>query len=177
MVRRQFSKVSPAIWASRRFRGVSPMARNFLLYLITNGHIDSSGCYSLPVAYAAHDFGVEPDQVEVLFAELVQADLISRDVETDWVLIKRWFKHNPPTNESHAKGTRKIIAQIESDALREEAETAFNEAVEAIEAQMAANAARKAEAAGGSGGMHADNRVDRSSSAGFSNSAHGRHSG
>jgi hypothetical protein len=177
MAKRQFSKVSPAIWASRRFRSVSVPARTFLIYLMTNEHIDSSGCYRLPLAYAAHDFDVEPDQVGELLGELVKADLISRDEEADWVFIKRWFKHNPPINDSHATGTRKIISQIESDPLREETETAFNEAVEAIEAQMAAKAARKAEAAGRSGGMHAENRFDRSSSAGFSNSAYGRQSG
>jgi hypothetical protein len=147
MAKRLFSKVSPAIWASRRFRGVSPMARNFHLYLLTNEHIDSAGCYRLPDPYACFDFGIDQDQLETLYSELSQADMISRDVAAEWVLIRRWFKHNPPTNADYAKGTRKLIAAIESDRLREETETAFAEAEVALESRLAEIAASRAERA------------------------------
>jgi hypothetical protein len=170
MAKRQFSKVSPAIWASRKFRGVSSLARNFLLYLITNEHIDSSGCYRLPDAYAAHDFGVETDEIETLYAELVEADLISRDKEAEWVLIKRWFKHNPPTNESHATGTRKLISQIESDTLREETETVFEDAIATLEGQLAEKNARKAER----GGQPGNGRSGGSDEDNWRNSRYGR---
>ncbi len=147
MAKRLFSKVSPAIWASRRFRGVSPMARNFYLYLLTNEHIDSSGCYRLPDPYACFDFGITQDQLAALYAELSQADMISRDVAAEWVLVRRWFKHNPPTNADYAKGTRKLIATIESDRLREETETAFAEAEAALKTRLAEIAASREERA------------------------------
>lgn len=147
MAKRLFSKVSPAIWTSQRFRGVSPMARTFFLYLLTNEHIDSSGCYRLPDAYACCDFGIEQDQLTAVFAELTQADMISRDVDVEWLLIKRWFKHNPPTNRDYAKGTKNRIAAIESDRLREETEAEFADAEAALEARLAEIEASKTERA------------------------------
>ena len=147
MAKRLFSKISPAIWASRRVRGVSPMARNFYLYLLTNEHIDSTGCYRLPDPYACFDFGINQEQLETLYGELLQADMISRDIAAEWLLVRRWFKHNPPTNADYAKGTRKLIAAIESDKLREETEAEFTEAVVALEARLEEIAASRVERA------------------------------
>ncbi|TIW20347.1 MAG: hypothetical protein E5V65_08475 [Mesorhizobium sp.] len=36
------------------------------------------------------------------------------DVNTDEVLIGKWFLHSPPTNIKHAMGTRSAIEKIES---------------------------------------------------------------
>tara|TARA_R110002020_G_C16275673_1_gene771439 strand:- start:665 stop:1066 length:402 start_codon:yes stop_codon:yes gene_type:complete len=100
-----------------------------------------------PDPYACFDFGVEEDQLRVLYSELLRADMINRDAAAEWVLIKRWFKHNPPTNRDYAKGTRKLIAAIEGDKLREETEAAFAEAELALEARLVEIEANKAERA------------------------------
>ena len=46
---REFSKVSPAVWQSERFHSLpSDDGRYVHLYLLTNDHQNSAGCYRLP---------------------------------------------------------------------------------------------------------------------------------
>ena len=130
MAERTFSKVSPALWTSRRFRGVGAEARLYYLYLLTNAHIDSTGCYRLPDAYACADCGINADTHLAVTAELTAADMIALD--DGYVLVRRWFKHNPPTNLDYAEGVKRRIVLIESDVLREECEAAFLEAEAAL---------------------------------------------
>ena len=143
MADRTFTKVSHAVWTSRRFRGVGNQARLYYLYLLTNTHIDSTGCYRLPDAYACADCGIDADAHKAATAELIAADMIAVDAE--YVLIKRWFKHNPPMNCDHAEGTRRRIANIESDLLREECEATFTEAETALNERLERISALKAE--------------------------------
>lgn len=73
--------------------------------------------------------------------------LIDHDPDGDVILIERWFRHNPPTNDDHALGTRRRLQAIESEKLREKAVAAFDEANEVRiqrEAQKAAEKAAKA---------------------------------
>ena len=77
--------------------------------------------------------------------ELIAADMIA--VDDGYVLVRRWFKHNPPTNLDYAEGVKRRIALIESDALRFECEAAFIEAETALNDQLERIAAAKADKA------------------------------
>lgn len=145
MAERLFSKVSPAIWTSGRFRGLSANGRLYYLYLLTNAHIDSTGCYRLPDAYACADCGIDADTHKAVTAELIAADMIA--IDNGYVLVKRWFKHNPPTNLDYAEGVKRRIALIESDVLREECEAAFIEAEAALNDRLERIAQAKADKA------------------------------
>jgi hypothetical protein len=147
MTQRAFSKVAPALWHSARFRGLSDQAKVYYLYLATNGHVSSAGCYMLPDGYACADLECSPEALETSRRANIDVGLIDFDPETSEVLIERWFKHNPPANDDHATGTRRRLQAIESDRLREKAVTAFEEANAARierEAQKAAEKAAKA---------------------------------
>ena len=51
---RDFFKVSPNLWSSRKFRGLpDDQCRLLYLYLLTCKHANSCGCFELPVAYIA----------------------------------------------------------------------------------------------------------------------------
>jgi len=127
---REFSKVCPQIWESKRFRSLADdSARLAYLYLLTNGHQTSAGCYRLPPAYACADMGWEPDQYDAALRALLDAQLVQVDWDTSEVFIPRWFKHNPPTNEKHAKGTTRLVEKIQSDRLRELAGQELQEAM------------------------------------------------
>lgn len=143
MAKRLFTKVSPEVWTSRRFRGVEPSARCAFLYLLTNAHIDSTGCYRLPVAYGCADFGMDETAFLGCLEQLIQADMISHDADAEYVLIKRWFKHNPLTNLDHAEGARRLVCLIESDVLRQECEAAFDDAESALRSRLDRIAADK----------------------------------
>ena len=140
---REFSKVSPALWRSARFAGLSDKGQIAYLYFITNAHVTSAGCYVLPDGYACADLGWNVADYQQARDECKVAGLI--DCEGDTVLVERWFKHNGPMNANHAKGTIKLIAAIEPDRLREKTEAAFTLANEQRMEREAANAAAKAQ--------------------------------
>ena len=77
---RDFSKVSPQIWESERFKSLADdSARLAYLYLLSNGHQNSIGCYRLPTAYACADMGWPAPKFEAALAALVAADLVEAD--------------------------------------------------------------------------------------------------
>jgi hypothetical protein len=117
---RDFSKVSPQIWESDRFRNLAgDSARLAYLYFLSNGHQNSIGCYKLPAAYACADMSWDEPKYQATLAALIAAELIETDPQTREILIPRWFKHNPPTNAKHAMGSFRLVEKIESPALRE----------------------------------------------------------
>ncbi|TPJ34256.1 hypothetical protein [Mesorhizobium sp. B2-6-5] len=145
MSARSFTKVAPAVWRSRRFISLPDEAKVGFLYLLTNAHVTSAGVYELPPGYACADLGWTDAAYESALRELTDVELIDRD--RDVILIERWFKHNPPTNDDHATGTRRRLQTIESDRLREKAVAGFDEVNAARierEAQKAADKAAKA---------------------------------
>ena len=142
---REFSKVSPALWRSARFAGLSDKGKVAFLYFCTNAHVTSVGCYMLPDGYACSDLGWPLEIYIAARTEVADAGMI--EFEGGYVLIDRWFRHNPPMNKDHAKGTMRFISEIECDRLREKAEAAFVEADALRVEREERKAAEKAERA------------------------------
>ncbi|RUU11034.1 hypothetical protein EOD23_11600 [Mesorhizobium sp. USDA-HM6] len=149
MSARQFTKVAPAVWRSRRFIGLPDEAKVGFLYLLSNAHVTSAGVYELPRGYACADLVWSETAYESVLKELVNVGLIDRDPDGDVILIERWFKHNPPANDDHATGARRRLQAIECDRLREKALSAFDEANAARIEREAQKAAEKAARAAG----------------------------
>ena len=127
---REYSKVSPKLWRSKRFRSLaSDDARLLYLFLLTCEHQTSAGCFRLPDAYAAADLGWDADRLEGARAPLIP-DMIAHDAETEECFVRRWFRHNPPTNQKHLKGVQRIISELDSDHVREVAEEELSDHIE-----------------------------------------------
>ncbi|RWX70506.1 hypothetical protein EN780_03010 [Mesorhizobium sp. M4B.F.Ca.ET.089.01.1.1] len=149
MSARTFTKVSPMVWRSPRFIKLPDEAKVGYLYLLTNSHVTSAGVYELPPGYACADLGWAEAGYDSVLKELVSVGLIDHDPATAVILIERWFKHNPPTNDDHALGTRRRLESIPCDRLREKALATFEEENELrIQREAAARAAKAARAAG-----------------------------
>lgn len=136
---REFNKIAPVLWRSKRFNSLSSIGKIIHLYMMTCEHQNSAGCFRLPDAYAVSDLGCTLNEYIAGRDELVAAELISFDAETSEVFVHRWFKHNPATNDKHAIGTERLIGEIESDILREKAEVEFFEADQPRQQRHAAN--------------------------------------
>jgi hypothetical protein len=128
MAKRDFSKVSPAIWRSPRFRCLENDARLLQLFFICCDHQNSAGAFVIPAGYACSDLQWTHEQYVTARDQLRDADLIAFDEVTDEVYVRRWFAHNPPTNDKHAQGTLRRISEIQSDEVREIVEADFDEA-------------------------------------------------
>jgi hypothetical protein len=115
---RNFSLVSPRLWNSQRFIGLpSDNARLLYLYLLTCRHQTSIGAYHLPDAYACADLGWDLERYLSSREELVRADLIAFDPEVGVIAVRRWFKHNPISNEKHRMGALRLIRELESQSI------------------------------------------------------------
>jgi hypothetical protein len=112
MAHRDFSKISPTIWTRAEFQALSEGAKLLYLYLISNPHLDSIGCYYLPGAYAATDLGIPESDFETRLKCLTECGLVEYDRATRFLRIAGWFETNPPMNPSHAKGVLKLMERL-----------------------------------------------------------------
>ncbi len=120
MASKRFSKVSPAVWRSRRFTTLSSTEAKLLyLYFVTSEHQSSIGAYSIPTGYALADLGWPASAYEAARAELQKAELIVFDDDTETVYVLRWFKHSPPMNMKHLQGCQRLIGELDSEMIQE----------------------------------------------------------
>lgn len=115
---RDFAKISCSIWHSRKFRSLpNDDCRLVYLYLHTNPHVNSLGCYVLPFGYAIADLGwndmdTDPIRYRDCIEALCDSGLIGFDPAESVVRIVDFLKHSPFSNEKHAKGAVKILYHI-----------------------------------------------------------------
>ncbi len=141
---RDFSKISPSVWRSSRFKDLaSDDGRYLYLYYLTCEHQTSAGAYRLPDGYACDDLNWTLERYQAAREALQVADLIAFDDDTSVVMIRRWFKHNPPMSESHLLGIERVIERLESFSIMEAVTLNLNEAWDAVLAAKAALAERK----------------------------------
>ena len=140
---RDFSKISPALWHSKRFNNLpSDDGRYLYLYLLTNEHQTSAGCYRLPDGYATNDLSWELSRYVTARQELVAADLIFFDELESVVMITRWFQHNPPMSDSHFIGIERVLAKLPSQEIWTAASQAANEAWELVQEEKRVKVAK-----------------------------------
>ena len=159
---RDFSKISPAVWQSLRFNSLpSDDGRYLYLYLLTNRHQNSAGCYQLPDGYACTDLLWCSERYVAARQALLKADMIRFDAEASEVMITRWFKHNPPMNQSHYDGTERILERLESPEIAEAALEALRESWESILAERLARTQKGQKPAHGPPNGHSGQMPDR----------------
>jgi hypothetical protein len=87
---REFSKISPALWQSERFNSLpSDDGRYLYLYLLTNEHQNSAGCYRLLDLYACSDLRWSIERYSKARSELVDGGLVRFDAKGPVVMIVR----------------------------------------------------------------------------------------
>ena len=144
---RQFSKFSHSLWQSERFNSLpSDEGRYLYVYLLTSSHQTSAGAYRLPDGYACEDVRSPPEKYRATLQHLIAAGLVAFDADTSVVRITRWFKHNPPMNDSHLKSIEGELSRLPSETLAEDAMGELVEAQEQLLAEKQAKAARKQKA-------------------------------
>jgi hypothetical protein len=119
---RKFNLISPKLWTSHTFRTLSSDdARLLHLYLLTNAHTNSAGCYALRDAYGAADLDWPLEKYRTIRDQVSDAQLILCDNNTEEIFIDGWFQHNAPANPKHLQAVVGYIENIRSDLVRETA--------------------------------------------------------
>jgi len=109
---RDYGKISTSIWRSKKFKGVSDNDRLFYLYLHTCPHVNSVGCYVLPIGYIQADLGWSEKAINKCIDSLSKAYLIAYNKTEELIRIIGFVDHDPFTNEKHAKGAIKIALSL-----------------------------------------------------------------
>lgn len=125
MSTRRFTTISPAVFQSERFLSVSSACQVLHLYCLAGPHQTMIGCFRAPTLYIAADLRWKPEDVATALDELKAAGLIDFDPGTQEIMVERWFAHTQLATEKHMQGARRMIAEINSDDIRERMEHAF----------------------------------------------------
>jgi hypothetical protein len=123
---REFSKVSPTIWKSQKFKRLPDLeSRHVYLYLLSCPHGNSSGCFDLHPMYAAADLDMLPEVYAKAIGSICEVGLIEFDKAFNTVRIVNWEAFNEPTNPKHAHGLLVQLRVASSEVLRGKAFHAF----------------------------------------------------
>ena len=101
-----FRKVHIKTYRDGWFYDLSPKAKLFWLYLLTNESTTACGIYELPKTKMAAELKLELPDVEELINEFTQKKKIKYCEDTTEVFILNWLKWNPP-----AQPTTKLCIQ------------------------------------------------------------------
>jgi hypothetical protein len=116
---REFSKVYCSLWQSQKFDSLkSNDAKLFYLYLLTNEHSNSSGCYNLKRGYAMADLGITSEDFDRTIIDLSIALLIEVEKGFNTILLTNWVTFNEPTNAKHALGVFNHLEKCSSHSLK-----------------------------------------------------------
>ncbi len=130
---RDFAKVSPTIWRSKKFRSLSSRDAKYIYqYLLTCPHGNSAGCFDLHPMYACADLDMSEIEYRNGIESLVSVGLIEVDVDENTVLIVNWLEFNAPANPKHAMGLLSQLEQASSETLKAKV---FHELVAIIRAK------------------------------------------
>lgn len=116
---REFSKVYCSLWQSQKFDSLpNNDAKLFYLYLLTNEHSNSSGCYDLKRGYASVDIGFSEEACDRTIIDLCKALLIEVEKGFNTILLTNWTTFNQPTNVKHAMGVMEHLNRCSSLTLK-----------------------------------------------------------
>ena len=116
---REFSKVYCSLWQSQKFDSLpSNDAKLFYLYLLTNEHSNSSGCYDMKRGYACVDLGFSEEAYDRTIIDLSIALLIEVEKGFNTILLTNWVHFNEPTNAKHAMGVMEHLKRCSSQTLK-----------------------------------------------------------
>jgi hypothetical protein len=122
---RDYAKISCTLWGSQKFRSLpDDDCRMVYLYLHTNQHVNSVGCYVLRAEYALSDLGWDEQDDGLIryrycIDTLSKANLIGFDRVESVVRIVGYLRHDPFVNAKHAAGAMKIAAKLPACPERE----------------------------------------------------------
>lgn len=106
---RDYGKIKTALWGSQKYRKIASEihARHLYLYFHTCPHVNSVGCYRIPIGYMIEDLFWGAEQIHQAIERLVEVDLIDWNADERTVRIVDFIKYDPATNESHAAAMMK----------------------------------------------------------------------
>lgn len=114
---RDFVKVGPSIWNSKRFKKLSDDGKLAYLNCLFSPRQNSAGIYINEIGYIMVDMKWSEDRTRAAMAEVAASALIAYDPEEGLVIIDKWFEYNAPTNPKHAMKVLSDILSIDYEQI------------------------------------------------------------
>jgi hypothetical protein len=89
-----FRSVDISFWKDAFVLDLPPEDKFFYLYLLTNPHLDTCGCYELSLKTIEHETGYPRDTVINLIQQFEKYGKICYDMQTREILLMNWERHN-----------------------------------------------------------------------------------
>lgn len=108
----RYQKIHSQIWNDEKFTSLSPSQQRLFLYILTCPHGNISGFFVLKQGYICDDLKCLPKDLAKDLPKLVEVGLIEYDFTVSVILIKRYLKHNPITNDNQKKAVKKMLREL-----------------------------------------------------------------
>ena len=110
-------KVSMLFWADTKVvDDFTPEDKYFYLYLFTNPHTNSTGCYELSMRQMVAELGYSQDSIEKLIERFkTMHKVIDYCKETKEILVINWHKYNWSKSPKFTKGLEKEVEDIKCE--------------------------------------------------------------
>ena len=112
-----YTTVDNAFWTDADVvDNFTPEDKYFYLYLLTNVHINASGCFEVSLKQIAQEMGYSVDTVEHLIDRFIGTHkVIDYDKSTKEILVHRWAKYHWTTSDKYLINLKKQIDSVKSD--------------------------------------------------------------
>ena len=101
--------IKDLLWESERVINLSDSTFRLYIYILTTPHGNSCGFYKLKPGYVYADLIINEEKYRRCLKEIIDAELIEFDKDSDLILIYNHLKHNKFTNPKHALGGSRQI--------------------------------------------------------------------
>lgn len=110
--RGRYGTIWEGFWPWAKAHGLSDAAKAACAFLVSTRHGDSSGAVELPALYLAHEQGWELAKAEAVLLEVERSGFAVR--VGDWLMVRDYPEHYPPTNPKHAAGIAARVRALPS---------------------------------------------------------------
>ena len=112
-----YTTVDNAFWTDPHVTdNFTPEDKYFYLYLLTNTHVNLSGCFEVSLKQIADEMGYSRDSVERLIGRFTSVHkVIDYDKDTKEILIHNWAKYHWTTSDKYLSALRKKIDAVKSE--------------------------------------------------------------
>lgn len=127
---REFCKINPSVWSSKRFASLDGDGQRFYLYCLTSPHSNALGCYKLKIGYIMVDLGIDEKKFYTVSHTVSKTGLIQYDREQEVIWIDRWFDFNPPNNPKHCLKIINELLQVPDCCLKAKTAQQFHDFIQ-----------------------------------------------
>ena len=114
----KFRKIDPRIWNDEGFSALDVEARLLAFWLLTSNRVNRCGIVIWSAGLASEETGLDRHRVEGVLDTVCHTLKWVFDMESKTVFLARWWRYNPPDNESALKGALGDLHDLPRNSLK-----------------------------------------------------------